>query len=673
MERPVMLPLAERNESSALEKITLSDALPREGVLAEEQLQLPEFERFSFFAPFQPNGFAVADNRWPDGTNRTQPLAGPASEMGKIETQGLFLLLKIDSGNYMALLPLPGPQTMSWLERRDENLFVVSGNFGSGKVSGEIPLLGWASASDPYDACFKLWQTILKDDFYRANTTFRDKKTYPDMFKYLGWCSWEHFRQDITGENLKEAVDMLNKSEIPVRYALIDDGHLKEANGQLIDSAAPNDKFPEGWKPVFDQRREDRVKWFGLWLNFNGYWNAIHPENQLGIDDNLQNLIFEKIWGREAISNAKVPKPGLLSSLAFYLKMIGDAARFGFDFVKVDNQARNLTINKAMEQPVTKAAGNSRALETACASETGGLINCMAHNSICLFNTRRSAVTRCSEDYLMGDKFRAKGHLYNSYVNMSWLGYTVWGDHDMFHSSDPESGRMMAISKAMSGGPVYLSDVPDGINPDFTLPLCYNDGELLRPLAPAAALPESLFISPAHENEPFRAIAPLTGGAAAVAVYNLTEPDRAIQGYISADDYRNAGIMIQPQPEKWEIPPEELVIYDWYSGKARKIGREPYTFGMADFTDRLFMLCPVRDGWAAIGRPDKYLSPAATEILSSDENSLLLKVAEGGEILIWKDSGEPVSENCKVTKIDDSFFKAETPRGRDLAISFKVS
>jgi hypothetical protein len=39
----------------------------------------------------------------------------------------------------------------------------------------------------------------------------------------------------------------------------------------------------------------------------------------------------------------------------------------------------------------------------------------------------------------------------------------------------------MAAEKALSGGPVYLSDGPKECNMPAIAPLCYQDGRLLRP------------------------------------------------------------------------------------------------------------------------------------------------------------------------------------------------
>ena len=196
-----------------------------------------------------------------------------------------------------------------------------------------------------------------------------------------------------------------------------------------------------------------------------------------------------------------------------------------------------------------------------------------AHGGLYVFNTRYSAVTRCSMDYGEGNADKAKNHLNQSFCNMLWLGQTVWGDHDMFHSSDPYSGRIMAVSKALSGGPIYLSDNPTNFVGNFIRPLCYEDGRLLRPLAPAVPLPDSIFIDPFHQPVPFGVVAPLSGNCAAIAVYNLMATDAVtkVSAFVSADDYAAASGMIQPAIPPWKILPEGLIAYDWFAQSAVKL------------------------------------------------------------------------------------------------------
>jgi len=41
-----------------------------------------------------------------------------------------------------------------------------------------------------------------------------------------------------------------------------------------------------------------------------------------------------------------------------------------------------------------------------------------------VFNTRYSAVTRCSRDYGVGNAEKGKYHLHQSYINTLWMGQT---------------------------------------------------------------------------------------------------------------------------------------------------------------------------------------------------------------------------------------------------------
>jgi len=297
----------------------------------------------------------------------------------------------------------------------------------------------------------------------------------------------------------------------------------------------------------------------------------------------------------------------------------------------------------------------------------------MAHSLPCVFNTRYSAVTRSSIDYKLGKEARGKSHLLQSYSNTLWLGQTVWGDHDMFHSSDRYCGRIMAVSKAMSGGPVYLSDGPKDFVGDYIRPLCYNDGRLLRPIAPAGPLPDSVFIAPMRERSAYRVIAPLSGGAAAIVVHNLYHPtdETPITTAVTEKDYADASAMIQPYPGKWQVPPDGLFVYDWYAGSGQKLGKG-YQFELRGFCDRLLLVCPIRQGWAVVGRTDKYLSPAAVEVVSVTHEELKLRLIESGPLGIWLSDGVPSVVNVSFTNEGNGLWTGDIEPGRrDMLITIK--
>lgn len=639
------------------------------GILKRYELVLPEFSRGCYFS-----GDHHPEVAWPDGANRIQPwLFDNLEELCSQDyirrpsnyervREGMFLLLELKTGEYLAIVPISGPRTMAWLYAAKDGRIVLNlGTLGTKAVSCNAPLFAWYSSYDVYAACRMAWALAITCEPVATSTNFRYKKRYPEVFKYLGWCSWEEYKWNINEKVLLDVARQIEASGLPIRYLLVDDGHLDADERRKLRSFNPNkDKFPNGWAPLLAMRKKNKIKWMGLWNTTSGYWETVSPQNNFGKQINEHLVTVD--W-----TDALVPRNDPKSTKIFYDAHIGAVKKHGFDFVKIDCQARNAAWYIDTDNAVEATSNNLQALESAVKDNVDGIINCMAHNLACVFNTKYSAVTRSSIDYKAGKEARGKSHLLQSYSNTLWIGQTVWGDHDMFHSSDRFAGRIMAVSKAMSGAPVYLSDNPKDFVAEYIKPLCYEDGELLRPIAPAAPLPDSVFIAPMRQEVAYKVVAPLSGGAAAITAYNLYHPtcETPMQTSVTKEDYVHASGMIQPYPGKWKVPDEGLVVYDWYAGRAEKLGQQ-YTFELKGFSDRLLHLCPIQKGWAVIGRTDKYLSPAAVEVLSVISDELKLRLVESGPLAIWLAHYPdfPQAENVAFVSKGNGLWIADIEPGR---------
>jgi hypothetical protein len=422
----------------------------------------------------------------------------------------------------------------------------------------------------------------------------------------------------------------------------------------LLNSFEPHtEKFPEGWKPVLAARKDDGIKWLGIFQAMSGLPGGVHPQNALG----ALNQYLAPVR-----SGALQPRNEPASAAGFYDAMLAAVERHGMAFIKMDFETPNLALYMGTPNPVEAAVNNQRAYQAAAGKYLQGTINCMAHYGPGIFNTASSTVTRVAQDYRKGDPLNARQLIYNAFGNLPWAGQTVWGDHDMFHSSDPVSNKMMAVAKAVSGGTVYLSDRVDNFVKELIGPLCFRNGRILRPLAPAAPLPESLFIRPAHE--PFRVVAPLPNATAAVVVYNLTDPVKQIEGYVCAEDYADASIMMQPHPGRWAQPKEGLLVYDWRERKAERL-QGTFKFALPGFQDRFFLLCPILDGWAVVGRTDKYLSPAAVEVTRCTRDELVLGLPESGPLAVWIADGSLSSGDAQFLPAGGGLWVADIPIGRE--------
>ncbi len=77
-----------------------------------------------------------------------------------------------------------------------------------------------------------------------------------------------------------------------------------------------------------------------------------------------------------------------------------------------------------------------------------------------------------------------------------WFGEFMQPDWDMFHSAHPR-GAFHAAARAVSGGPVYVSDAPDAHDTALLNKLVLSDGRVLRAdVARAAEHPTALFADP---------------------------------------------------------------------------------------------------------------------------------------------------------------------------------
>lgn len=644
------------------------------GVLLARELELPSFERGVYFG-----GGLGSRFKWPGLANQMTPwyvydndmttlfaepfAKNPCGTIGKgAQSEGMFALYQLESGEFLTLLTLSNETSMSWLDTSESGeLSLLLGNFGKASESGEVSMLAWAKDENLYRSLSKAWELAI--EALDGSTDWRVNKEYPEAFKYLGWCSWEHFRKDIDSDKLVEAAKTIENSGLPIRWLLVDDG-FQVQEGTALKGFGPNlNRFPKGWEPLLAMRKEDKIKWFGLWHSYMGLWRGIHKENEFGsLNDDF--IPFGKQLG---------PGGSKQGTQDYYDAFIGSVADYGFDFVKVDNQS--LYNNKQVDvaSSVEINTWMTEALENAVKERMPqGMINCMSQGTPQVHGTRYSAVSRVSIDYKLNDLAKAKAHIEQSYVNTLFQGQTVWPDHDMFHSSDPDAGVLMAISKAISGAPVYLSDNPSDFHDDFIRPLAYEDGELLRPLAPGVPLPDSVMMDVYKSGEAFRVIAPLANDCAAIVAYNLYHPEeRTIEAQVSAEDYKHASGMAQPYDAPWELPVEGLVCFDWRKGIGQKLDAV-HTFELIGFSDRLLLLAPIKKGWAVIGARDKYLSPVAVESVKVSRRNLELTLVESGPLVVWSSEGKPKLEGYAAKGLGSGFWQFDLAEGQR-NVSVKIS
>ena len=600
---------------------------------AWSKLDLPDYVAGVFFSRDDREG----DYQWPNNTNRLLPWPFQRmAELGRDDYPGIpsnskpsrvgdALLLKLEGGGWMMLKALAGKNSLSCFQvGTDGTVDIYVSTLGKDVLSEKVPALILAKGDTPFEVNRKIYESLISS-VPENKARWRTEKSFYEAFRYLGWCSWEHYHFDIDEQKLLDDLKQIDASGVPVRFVLIDDGHVKHKSQRLTSFLPDEKKFPNGWKKIMDMRRKDKIKWIGLWYNFTGYWQGISPENDF--PETTRNALYPY---RETLL------PGRDSShiVQFFHDYLKSLKGYGFDFLKIDNQSFMLPLYMGDTEVIDRARNCNIALEEEAHRQGVGLVNCMAQNVLNIDNTRYSGVARVSIDYKKFDRAMARSHLYQSYVNTLLQGQTVWPDHDMFHSSDSICGGMMARSKAVSGGPVYLSDAPADFKEELIWPLVDSEGKVFRPQAPAVPFPDELGVNPMFSGKAFRVFAPVGDEAMAVICYNLNngETGASVKATISPQDFRWRNALENGTPAEYNE--EGMLIYDWEK-KTGLLLKAPAEMTLQGFTDRLLFLCPVRDGWAVVGVEEKYLSPAVVRIVSRTEQKLVLDVLAPGILKVW--------------------------------------
>lgn len=169
-------------------------------------------------------------------------------------------------------------------------------------------------------------------------------------------------------------------------------------------------------------------------------------------------------------------------------------------------------------------------------------------------------------------------------------------DWDMWWTDD-EQAEKNSIVRAVSGGPIYISDTLGRSRADILWPLIFEDGRILRCDRPGMPSRDCITVDPLNSGRIFK-IQNICNDSGVIAVFNLDEEDRKVTGTVSPKDVEG-------------IKGDEFVVYEHFSKEYRLLRREETMEITLNSKDEysLYIVVPLKDGYAMIGRTDKYISP----------------------------------------------------------------
>ncbi|KAI5004975.1 hypothetical protein ZWY2020_032218 [Hordeum vulgare] len=468
---------------------------------------------------------------------------GTAGRDVENETQ-MMVLDRAADRPYVLLLPIVDGAFRASLQSGDDDHVALCLESGSSVVKGSVfrSAVYLHAGDDPFELVREAARVV------RAHLgTFRllEEKTPPPIVDKFGWCTWDAFYLKVHPEGVWEGVRGLAEGGCPPGLVLIDDGwqsicHDEDdpADGaEGMNRTAAGEQMPcrlikfqenhkfrdyKGGLGLGGFVREMKaafptVEQVYVWHALCGYWGGLRPgtpglpPNKVvtpklspGLKRTMEDLAVDKIVnngvGLVDPEHARELYEGLHSHLQ----------ASGIDGVKVDVIHLLEMLCEEYGGRVELAKAYFRGLTESVRRHFGGngVIASMEHcNDFMLLGTEAVALGRVGDDFWCTDPsgdpngtFWLQGcHMVHCAYNSLWMGSFIHPDWDMFQSTHP-CAAFHAASRAVSGGPIYVSDSVG--SHDFALlrRLALPDGTILRCEHHALPTRDCLFLDPLHDG-----------------------------------------------------------------------------------------------------------------------------------------------------------------------------
>ncbi|XP_071929001.1 probable galactinol--sucrose galactosyltransferase 2 [Coffea arabica] len=478
-----------------------------------------------------------------------------------------------------------------WSPSRSRSWTCLRYGHGRGYIGGE----GGGGGSCVAEALPKL--RILQT--YSGTFALRETKQMPGMLDWFGWCTWDAFYHDVNPQGIKDGLSSLSKGGTPARFLIIDDGWQDTTNefqkeeepfvegsqfGARLMSIRENMKFrkasskassaPNSLKEfISDIKSTFGLKYVYVWHALMGYWGGLHldaPGTQK-YNPTLKypvqspgNLAHKRDIAMDSMEKYGVGTIDPARIFEFYDDLHRYIASQGVDGVKVDVQNILETVATGSGGRVSLTKHFQQALEESIARnfQDNGIICCMGQSTDSIYNSKKSAITRASDDYYPKNPNTQTLHIAAVAYNSIFFGEVVVPDWDMFYSRH-NAAEYHAIARAVGGCGVYVSDQPGQHDFNILRRLVLPDGSVLRAKYPGRPSRDCLFCDPVMDGKSLLKIWNLNKCTGVIGIFNC-------QGAGSWPGLEDSPKMNSPEISGKISPSDDIDYFEEVSGKSWK-------------------------------------------------------------------------------------------------------
>ncbi|KAJ0113738.1 hypothetical protein Patl1_02805 [Pistacia atlantica] len=628
------------------------------------------------------------------------------------ETQ-IVILDKSDSGRpYVLLLPLvEGPFRASLQPGNDDNVDICVES-GSTKVSAAAfrSVLYVHVGDDPFNLVKEAMKVVR---LHLGTFKLLEEKTPPAIVDKFGWCTWDAFYLTVNPQGIMEGVKGLADGGCPPGLVLIDDGWQsisrdedpithEGVNQTIAGEQMPcrllkfqeNYKFRDYISPkksgnsgkgmgafIKDLKEEFKsVDQVYVWHALCGYWgglrpnvpglpeaSVVKPKLTPGLETTMEDLAVDKIVN----NGVGLVPPEIVDQM--YEGLHSHLEKVGIDGVKVDvihllemmceNYGGRVDLAKSYFKALTESVKKH--------FKGNGVIASMEHcNDFMFLGTEAIALGRVGDDFWCTDPsgdpngtFWLQGcHMVHCAYNSLWMGNFIHPDWDMFQSTHP-CAEFHAASRAISGGPIYVSDTVGKHNFPLLKRLAMPDGSILRCEYYALPTKDCFFDDPLHDGKTMLKIWNLNKYTGVIGAFNCqgggwcreTRRNQCFSQYSHKVTAKTNVKDIEWNSGKSPISIEGVEVFAMYLSESKKlvlsepdddieISLEPFTFELITVSP-VTVLSGKSVQFAPIGLVNMLNTGGAIQSLYYGGSSVKIGVKGSGEMRVFS-SAKPRA--CKI-------------------------
>ncbi|HEX8834152.1 MAG TPA: Sip1-related alpha-galactosidase, partial [Abditibacteriaceae bacterium] len=439
-----------------------------------------------------------------------KPRSGTLGRDVPVESQ--YVLAETEQGNCILLVPivegafrgsLQGAQGADAAEGALD-LVVESGD--PGVVGKEFTTLFIATGHDPFELMDSSARAVMAQ---MKTGRLREDKDIPSFMDQFGWCTWDSFYHSVSHDKVREGLESFAAGGVQPKLLILDDGWLSKrvlpTGVEVLTDFAANEKFPGDLTPTVQMvKGEFGIDTFLVWHSMVGYWGGVSHEELpgYGVRATRRRSSPGILHHAPANDDGWGGQTHLVSPehiYRFFHDFHRHLRRQGVDGVKVDVQAMLEGAAYGVGGRVELMRTYHEALEGSVQTHfQGDLINCMSCSNDMFYQSPASSLTRTSTDFWPQFPTSHGLHMWTNAQVSLWFGQFAHPDWDMFQSGHA-MGAFHAAARAVSGGPIYVSDKVGSHDFDLLKKLVLPDGTILRAQGIGLPTRDCIFTDPTQD------------------------------------------------------------------------------------------------------------------------------------------------------------------------------